>query len=73
MGFWRPVPSVDLRRGLSAMSEKEFDEGVIRRDFQSALDNLKDSDLGQSFTDEDVRELKSWLDKQLEEIIVERR
>lgn len=55
------------------MSEKEFDEGVINRDFQSALDNLRDSGPGQSFTDEDIRELKSWLDKELEEIIVERR
>lgn len=55
------------------MTDKEMSEEMARRDFESALDNLRDSNPGKELTDEDVRELKSWLDRELEEIIIERR
>jgi len=55
------------------MTHKELSEEMSRRDFESALENLRESNPGQELEAEDVRELKSWLDKELEEIIVERR
>lgn len=51
----------------------EFDKELARRDFEKALSNLKESKPGKALSSEDVRNLKSWLDKELDGVIVDRR
>lgn len=58
---------------MSSQKSQKMYEGVIHRDVDKLIKNIKETGPGQSLDADSIREIKSEIDKKLEAIIIERR